>query len=182
MKTEESWPLWLWRCLLLLGLVLLSRGLGGEVTTATIDDVESAIDVGDTGPMAIVMGVMMLVAVGVGAMLTLMAGGIAASILAIGVFSSSVIVGFLRRSPTLGLKALFLQLGALSGCGCGLLSALLAVGFFELAWKPAPTFLVSGFGGLLLGLLIGHVFNLAWSRLAQFVIKIGCQLRQRIKG
>lgn len=134
------------------------------------------------GGLGIIMLFLALLFIGAGAMLALAACLVAGGILAVGVFSSSVVIGILKRSPTTAMKAFCLQLSAVAGGGCGLLGAMLALGFLDVNWTPLHAFLSGGLAGLTAGLLAGWLFNLAWVRIARGFLWLGRRLGERVRA
>jgi len=130
--------------------------------------------------LGFIMLFLALLFIGAAAMLALAACLVAGGILAVGVFSSSVVIGVLKRSPTAAMQAFCLQLSAAAGGGCGLLGTLLALGFLDVSWTPLPAILAGCLSGLVAGLLAGWLFNMAWTRLAQWVLSLGRRLGRRL--
>ena len=87
----------------------------------------------------------------------------------VGVLSTSVLVGFLRRSITDGFRTLFLLLGALVGMGGGVLAIALANWISKVPWTSPWRWLLGVSLGLVLGLGGAWIFNKVWSRLAMLI-------------
>ena len=116
----------------------------------------------------LVVALMLLLGVGlvVGIVLCLLAGGLAA----FGILSSSVAVGFVRRSPASGFRALILQVGAAAGIPCGIAAAWLAALIAHSHWSATARLLAGATGGLLCGVAVAVLFNFAWGRIAALII------------
>jgi hypothetical protein len=109
-----------------------------------------------------------LVLIGVGIGLGLLACAIAAGLVAVGILSSSIIVGFLRHRPTAGLRAFLFQCGVVAGVPTGVVCAWIAHYVFSAA---APALLISFYGalgGAVAGLVIAFVATFALRQLAQW--------------
>jgi hypothetical protein len=119
-----------------------------------------------------------LVLIGIGLALGVAALAVGSILVAIGAVSTSVLFGVLRKSPAAGFRALFIQIGLAVGAVCGICVTLIsswigqwssAVGFSDLQvsldglWAP----LLGAVGGMVGGLLVALLFNLAWGRLAK---------------
>ncbi len=117
------------------------------------------------GLLALFGLIVCLVLIGVGIVVGLAVLAGVAALLAVGIISSSVLVGFTRNRPSAGFRALFLQLGGIGGIACGIGVALLVlwIGSLEVHWGWAV--LVGGAAGLGCALGIALLFNLAWTRL-----------------
>ncbi len=120
----------------------------------------------DVGPLAIEMIFIACVALIIG-LAAIVGGAILILFLAVGIISASVLTGILRRSVSSGFRALFIQLGALAG----MIGGAIAVGgitwIAKMNWH-SPIHWIAGVGlGLLLGILIGWLFNKVWSQIAK---------------
>lgn len=104
----------------------------------------------------VILGAVVLAALGLLAVLT-----------AVGIVSSSVLIGFLRKKPSAAFRAFFLQAGAAGGVASGIVLSLLIVWLFDLHVPPKQAFAVGTVCGGLGGFGIGVLFNLAWGRIVQ---------------
>lgn len=118
--------------------------------------------------MVMVVVFMLLVSIGlaVGIGLCALAGALAA----LGILSSSVAIGFIRRSPASGFRALFLQLGAVAGVPCGIGAAWLVSLLAHSHWSVATRVVVGGAGGLMCGVLVACLFNLVRGKVAAWIL------------
>ena len=105
----------------------------------------------------------MLVLIGVGIALGLVASVIAAVLVGLGVLSSSVVVGVLARRTSAGIRAFLLQCAVLFSIPAGVLCALLAHWIFS---APASVWLISLYGalggavaGVVIALLLDFIFR-----------------------
>jgi hypothetical protein len=97
---------------------------------------------------------------------------IAAGVLiAFGILSTSVAVAFLRRNPMSGLRALFIQIGAVAGAICGVSVVWLAPRLANIKWTVSPGLLIGAVAGLIFGALAGIVVNYAVSRATSQIVK-----------
>lgn len=124
------------------------------------------------GLMALFIGLVVCIAalilIGIGMVLGVVAVAIAGALIAVGAISTSVLVGFLSKSPASGLRTLFLFIGVAAGLPCGIAGTYLVIWLSsELAlanvWMP----LLGGVCGMAGGLLVALLFNLAWGRAAK---------------
>jgi MFS family permease len=105
----------------------------------------------------------MLVLIGVGIAVGFVACVIAAVLVAVGMLSSSVVIGVLARRTSVGVRAFLLQLAVLLGVPSGVLCAWLAHWIFS---APARVWLISLYGamggavaGVVLALLLDFIFR-----------------------
>jgi hypothetical protein len=104
-----------------------------------------------------------LVLIGIGIAIGLVTCVIAALLVAVGMLSSSVVVGLLARRTSAGVRAFLLQLALLLGVPSGVLCAWLAHWIFS---APASVWLISLYGavggavaGVVLALLLDFIFR-----------------------
>lgn len=99
--------------------------------------------------------VVFLVLIGIGLAIGLVALAVTGAFLIAGVFSTSALFGFLKRSPMAGLELFLLQIFVVAGTFSGAGLSLLLVPFMELGMeKPIQFLLVGASGGLLAGTLL----------------------------
>jgi MFS family permease len=105
----------------------------------------------------------MLVLIGIGIALGLVASIIAALLVGIGVLSSSVVVGVLARRMSAGVRAFLLQCAVLLSIPAGVLCAWIAHWIFS---APASVWLISLYGvlggavaGVIIALLLDFIFR-----------------------
>jgi hypothetical protein len=111
-----------------------------------------------------------VILVGVGIAIGLAIVALAAALISLGIVSSSVVVGIVRRRPGDAFRALFLQLGAAAGIAAGVGVLWLMVSLFDLAIGLGWVILVGGLVGLAGGLAIGLMFNFAWTRATRWTV------------
>ena len=119
------------------------------------------------GPLFIPMLIIMIVfaaAVLLGVALTVM-------LVFLGIVSSSVIIGFLRKQPSAGVRAFVIQGCAVAGIVCGIVGFWLARCVFELELSWWPWTLYAAICGLLFGVLIAGGVNYAWNRVYRWTRK-----------
>jgi hypothetical protein len=113
-------------------------------------------------------------------------GGVVAFVLAgalttFGIISSSVVIGFIRRSPAAGFHALFIQMGAVAGIPCGIGTMWLASWLAHSQSSTAYRLLVGSVCGLACGVAIALLFNFAWGRTAGWLLKRYESRRRRVE-
>ena len=115
------------------------------------------------GIFALIMVVGMLLLIGVGIALGVIAVIVLCLLTFFGMISSSVIFGFLKKNPASAFRMLFLQLGALIGLFCGIAGTLLASWIIDFDWKEYA--LYGCFAGIIGGLFLAWLFNSLCSRM-----------------
>jgi len=88
-----------------------------------------------------------------------------------GIISTSVVTGFLRRSPASGLRVFFLQAGSLAGVPCGMAAMWLVSWLKQNNWSLDSILMIGGIGGLIDGAAVALLFNHAWGLLAAWLLK-----------
>jgi hypothetical protein len=109
--------------------------------------------------------VVALILIGVGIVVGVVACCVAAVLFAIGILSSSVVVGLLTRGPVAGVRAFLLQCAVLAGIPSGILCAWLAHSILSAA---GPGWLISFYGalgGAVAGLVIALLLDFLFRRL-----------------
>lgn len=94
-----------------------------------------------------------------------------AMLILLGIVSSSVIIGFLKKQPTAGVRAFVIQSCSVAGIVCGILGFWLASWIFELELAPWPWTMYAAICGLLFGVVIALAVNCAWSKLYRLISK-----------
>jgi len=122
----------------------------------------------DFAPLTFVL--FMLAALLVACFVALIVGAvcfaIAAILVALGMVSTALLVGLLRRSISAGFRALFLQVGAVVGMAGGAIGTAIFTWIGKANWN-SPLRWVTGIAlGLLIGILFAWLFNKVWSRIA----------------
>ena len=143
-----------------------SRMASGATPDAFADE-EFVDDDFSPGLFVLVMLALLVfvILVGVGIAIGLAIVALVAALVGLGIVSSSVVVGIVRRRPGDAFRALFLQLGAAVGIVAGVGVLWLMVSLLDLALGLGWVILVGGLVGLASGLAIGLMFNFAWTRL-----------------
>jgi hypothetical protein len=107
--------------------------------------------------------VVVLILIGVGIVVGVVACCIAAVLFAVGILSSSVVVGLLTRRPVAGIRAFLLQCAILAGIPSGIVCAWLA---HSISSAAGPGWLISFYGalggapaGLVIALLLDFLFR-----------------------
>lgn len=110
-----------------------------------------------------------LILFGIGVVIAAVTVAAVAGLLALGVISSSFMIGVTRKDPSTGVKVFILQATALLGAAGGAGLAFLAKLFFEFRLTLAQSLSLGTVSGLLAGLAVGIVVNLAWPRLIRYL-------------
>ena len=107
--------------------------------------------------------VVALILMGVGAIVGLIACTITAIMVGVGVLSSSIVIGFISRRATTGLRAFIVQCALVGGVPSGIICAWLVHSIFAAA---GPGWLISFYGalggavaGLIIALLLDFIFR-----------------------
>ncbi len=113
-----------------------------------------------------------LVLLGVGLVLGAAVLGLLVVLVITGIISTSVLVAVTRRRLGDGVRALFIQLGAVAGLLCG--AAIAAVVLWLNTWvtwsmSGMLPILLSAVGGAAAGAVVAALFNLAWMRTVVFL-------------
>jgi len=117
---------------------------------------------------ALMFLVVALILIGVGIVVGIVACCIAAVLFAVGVLSSSVVVGILTRRPAAGVRAFLLQCSLLAGIPAGILCAWLA---HSIASAAGPGWLISlygALGGAVAGVIIALLLDFIFLRLRRW--------------
>lgn len=159
---------------LMLGLVLSHvPALAGDVNTpGTLppgdDDFTPGLGI-FAALVIMVMIVVFILLLGIGLAVGLVVCALVGALTAVGILSSSATIAFLRRSPTQGFRALFLQLGAAAGIPCGITGAWIVSWLAHCNWSVLDRFLIGGVAGFACGVLVAWLFNTTWSRIATWI-------------
>jgi len=140
-------------------IVLLARvALGADANVAAGESEEIGPLVGLGLISILVLVGLFVVAMGVAlAVLLCIAVGV---LLFVGILSTSVAVGIVRRNPAAGVRVLFIQAGAVAGAVCGTVVAWLVPG------KGSEALLAGAVAGLVCGGTLGDLLNRACGRAA----------------
>jgi len=114
--------------------------------------------------------ILLAAAMVVGIVVAVVTLAVTAVLVAVGVVSFSAAVGLLSRRPSHAARALFIQLGALSGILCGIGAALFATWLGNLGIHRGLVVLIGGATGLAYGLGVALLFNFAWTRATQWIV------------
>jgi hypothetical protein len=125
--------------------------------------------------------VVALILIGIGIVVGVVACCIAAVLLAVGILSSSVVVGLLTRRPVAGMRAFLLQCAILAGIPSGILCAWLARAILSAA---GPVWLISFYGalgGAVAGLVIALLLDFLFRRMHRWAsAKLGRERRDEV--
>ena len=125
---------------------------------------------------AILIGVAaILVLTGIGIAIGGIAAGITALFIGVGIVSSSVVVGYLRRRPSAAIRALLFQGAALTGIPCGIAAFWIGRQLAHVHLSIAGWVVWGALSGALSGLLVAFVLNFAWG-------KLYLQLTDKVRG
>lgn len=115
------------------------------------------------GVPGLIFLLVMIVLIGIGIGIGLFACVIAAGLVALGVVSSSVALGFFTKRPATAVRALLLQCGVLAGIPAGAVTAWIGRAIFEKvdqSWMIAVYGGIAGaFAGALVALLLDFIFR-----------------------
>lgn len=120
------------------------------------------------GIVGLVFGVVVLVLIGVGIAIGLVACGLLALLIAAGVVSSSFLVGLHSGRSSDGVRAFLLQCGIIAGVPAGALCALLGRSFLESypgAGADVMVLVCGGLGGAVAGILVALAAHSVFQRL-----------------
>ena len=105
-----------------------------------------------------------LVVVGAGIGIALFACVVAAMLMALGVVSSSVAIGFITKRPATGVRVFLLQCGLLSGIPAGAVTAWIGRALFEMVDTSWHIAVYGGIGGELAGAVIALMLDFIFRR------------------
>ena len=109
--------------------------------------------------------VVALILIGVGIVVGFVACCIAAVLFAVGILSSSVVIGLLTRRPIAGFRAFVLQCAILAGIPSGIVCAWLAHSILSAAGPGWLISLYGALGGAVAGLVIALLLDFVFRRL-----------------
>ncbi|QJE96548.1 hypothetical protein [Luteolibacter luteus] len=107
------------------------------------------------GIVSLILGMVILVLIGVGIAMGLVACAIAALLIATGVISASVIVGIRNGRPADGIRFFFLLCGVLAGVPSGAVCGLLFHRLYLAAGDDLMILIGGGLAGGIAGILMG---------------------------
>lgn len=107
------------------------------------------------GIISLIVIAVLLLLIGVGIAVGLVACGLAALFIATGVISTSVIVGIRNGRAADGIRFFFLLCGVLAGVPAGAVCAWLMHGFYLSAGDDSKIFVCGGLAGGIAGILLG---------------------------
>ncbi|MFN0076689.1 MAG: hypothetical protein ACKVY0_09460 [Prosthecobacter sp.] len=108
--------------------------------------------------------IVMLVIIGAGIGIGLFACAVAATLVALGVVSSSVALGFFTKRPATGVRVFLLQCGVLAGIPAGAVTAWLGRTLFEMADERWLIAVYGGIGGALAGAVLALLLDFIFRR------------------
>jgi hypothetical protein len=108
---------------------------------------------------ALMFLVVALILMGVGVAVGLIACCVAAVLFAVGILSSSVVVGLISRRPSTGVRALLLQCALVAGIPSGIVCAWIAHYIFSAAGSGWLISLYGALGGAVAGLVIALLLD-----------------------
>lgn len=122
--------------------------------------------------VSLILAVVILILVGVGVALGLVACAVTAALIGLGVVSSSVVVGMRSGRPADGVRVFLLQCGILAGVPAGAFCAWLASTLMTdlegaVDWQ---VLVCGGLGGALAGILLALSLNAMWRRLQAWAV------------
>lgn len=125
--------------------------------------------------------VVALILIGVGIVVGLVACCIAAVLFAVGILSSSVLIGLLTRRPVAGIRAFLLQCALFAGIPSGILCAWLAHSILSAAGSGWLISLYGALGGAVAGVVIALLLDFLFRRLHRWASeKLGRETRDQI--
>lgn len=107
------------------------------------------------GIVTVILGIVVLVLIGVGIAIGLVACALAAALVATGMISASVIVGIRNGRAADGIRLFFLLCGALAGVPAGAVCAWLMHEFYLSAGDDLMILVCGGLTGGVAGILVG---------------------------
>jgi hypothetical protein len=126
-------------------------------------------------PVGMLLVLLAFLALLVGCSITLAAAVVISIVtaiaLAVGIISTSFLVGILRRSVASGFRTLFIQLGAVAGMVDGTIVMYITTHFFRTSWNLPKYWIMGIVLGLLLGVSLALIFNMIWGRIARALPK-----------
>jgi hypothetical protein len=141
------------------------------------DDFNPGVGIAAAFVIMVVVVVLMLL-LGMGLAVGLLLCALTGALVAVGILSSSVAIGFIRRNPAAGFRALFLQLGAVAGIPCGIAAAWVIALATHSPWSVTARIVVGGAVGLACGISVAWLFNFVWSKIAAWIVT-PCTRRQQ---
>ena len=142
---------------------MVATVFGADADVALAASVSEADDFGSPLVLAIIVAACLSV-LGVAFAVGIFVCIAACVFILFGILTTSAAVAFFRRNPMSGLRALFIQIGAVAGAICGAGGAWLVPRLANFDWPATPGLVVGTASGFVCGALAGVVVNLAVSR------------------
>ncbi len=156
---------------------------GPEATAVAASEPSSQPAFDDFGPDAMgpmvlafvgIFAIVVLVLIGFGAVLGVIAILALAMMVGLGIVSTSVVVGFVHRRARTGFRVFFLLTGAAGGVPSGIALLMVANWLFHLGLSDRRMVGMGGLAGAIAGFTIAALFNFAWGRIVDYLArKIG---------
>ncbi len=116
------------------------------------------------GIFALFMGILFLLTIGAGAMITAIILSFTAGLLVLGILTTSTLAGFLTKQPKVAVKLFILQTGGVLGLLSGTAIAFLAAMLCNIHLSYWSTAITGAFIGLVAGTVVAMLLNLAWEK------------------
>jgi hypothetical protein len=139
-------------------LTMTSAAMAAEAADSYRDD--TGFDAGLFFAI-LIFGLVLLVLIGIGFAIGLACVACAAVLVSLGVVSSSVLIGLVRRRFASGLRAFHYQALALIGWPCGVGAFWLGYAVFDLHFRQRYVLLTGSIAGILAGLLVAYLLDLS---------------------
>lgn len=106
----------------------------------------------------------LLLLLGAGVVFGMVACGLAALLVGLGIVSASTVYGLTKRSPAAGFRAMFLLSGAVAGLAAGIGVSYIVAWMIGHPLHGSATPLIGALVGLTSGLFAAGLFNIAWTK------------------
>ncbi|MDB6080351.1 MAG: hypothetical protein JWO82_4098 [Akkermansiaceae bacterium] len=123
--------------------------------------------------VSLILAVVVLVLIGVGIAIGLVACAVTAALVGLGVVSSSVVVGMRSGRAADGVRVFLLQCGIIAGVPAGVFGAWLTGSLMMTEFQGAvdwPVLVCGGLAGALAGILVALALNAMWRRLHAWAV------------
>lgn len=147
-----------WKWVALISLLAMGAALGATGSLPAEEYIDDGPDPG-LGLMLLLAVLLVLVLVGVGLVVGLFALAVLAIFTALGVISSSVLLGLYRQRFSSGLRAFHYQICALAAFPAGMAALWLATRLFELPLRLRYVATLGGCAGICGGLVVAYGFD-----------------------